>query len=267
MIKGASLAAIALSGSLAACLLPTLAGATDDLGKPGQRVVADQHSRTLTTTELNLVSLPAVSPEPARAAVLRRPTAKRPSVRGPIVLTKGDCDSRRIPEIHAKEKICEFGAYAKSNLRPGVTDYRLIDWVQVAIRPINDWCLARVAGYDQVFTSRVISSTPRGVVKPGVRRASVRIVDEDGDGSGRMGSKSTLPAGQLRGQVKQAAKGDKARWKWTGRIHKKTLRIAAGSAVSVPASDDGLSIGVARISYRTVPCRARSKPVPAPGRG
>lgn len=263
MIKGVFFAAIS---SLAACLLPTLAGATVDVGKPGQRIVANQHSRTLTRTELDQVSLPAVSPESARAALLRRPTAKRPSLRGPIVPTKGHCASHRIAEVHAKEKICEFGAYAKSNLRSGVTDYRLINWIQVAIRPINDWCLTRVAGYDQVFTSKVISSTPDGVVEPGVRRASVRILDEDGDGSGLMSSKSTLPAGELRGQVKHPRRGDKARWKWTGRIHKKTLRIAAGSAVSVPAADDGLIFSVSRLSFKTVPCRAKS-PVPAPGQG
>jgi hypothetical protein len=93
------------------------------------------------------------------------------------------------------------------------------------------------------------------LLEPGVRRASVRILDEDGDGSGRMSSKSTLPAGRLHSQVKHPEKGDKARWEWTGRIHGKTLRIAAGSAVSVPATDDGLIFSVNRRSYRTVPCR------------
>jgi len=267
MIKGGSFAAIALLGSVAACLLPSLAGATDDFGQPEQRIVAHQNSRSLTITKLDRVSLAAVSPEPARAAVLGRPTAKLPSVRGPIVPTKGDCESHRIAEVHTKEKICEFGAYAKSNLRPGVTDYRLINWVQVAVRPINDWCLTRAAGYDQVYTSKVIANTPGGLVEPGVRRASVRILDEDGQGSGRMSSKSTLPAGELRGQVEHPRRGDKARWKWTGRIHKKTLRIAAGSAVSVPATDDGLIFSVSRLSFKTVPCRAKSKPVPAPGQG
>jgi hypothetical protein len=267
MAKGFSLAAIALLGSLAACMLPTLAGATDDVETSGQRIVVHRNSRTVTRTELDQVSVPAFSPALARAAELNRPTAKRPSIRGPIVPTKGDCESHRIPEIHAKDKICSFGAYAKSSLRPGATDYRLIDWIQVAIRPINDWCLTRVAGYDQVYTSKVISSTPDGLVKPGVRRARVRMVDEDGHGSGRMSSKSTLPAGQLRGQIEHPEKGDKARWKWTGRIHKKTLRIAAGSAVSVPATDDGLIIGVSGLFYTTVPCRSQGKPVSAPSGG
>ena len=112
----------------------------------------------------------------------------------------------------------------------------------MAIRPINDWCLTRVAGYEQVYTSKVISSTPDGLVEPGVRRASVRILDQDGHGSGRMSSKSTLPGGELRGQVEHSRRGDKARWKWTGRIHKKTLRIAAGNAVSVPATEGRLDL-------------------------
>jgi hypothetical protein len=82
-----------------------------------------------------------------------------------------------------------------------------------------------------------------------------------------MSSKSTLPAGQLRGQIEHPEKGDKARWKWTGKIHKKTLRIAAGSAVSVPASDDGLIIVVGRISFKTVSCKSLAKPVSAPSGG
>jgi hypothetical protein len=265
--KGFSLVAIALLGSVAAWMLPTLAGATDDVETSGQRIVVHRNSRTVTRTELDQVSVPTFSPVSARAGELRRPTTKRPSLRGPIVPTKGDCHSHRIAMIHAKEKICSFGAYAKSNLGPGATDYRLIDWIQVAIRPINDWCLTRVAGYDQVYTSKVISSTPDGLVEPGVRRARVRILDEDGHGSGRMSSKSTLPAGQLRGQIEHPEKGDKAMWKWTGRIHKKTLRIAAGSAVSVPASDDGLIIVVGRISFKTVPCKSLAKPVSAPSGG
>jgi hypothetical protein len=258
MRKGVLLLAVGLVGAVATCLSSASAENVDDRGRPATRIAEHGTSREFARTDAREIDFTRIVPWTTKAPDARRPAGKRPLARGPIVVGPKDCDRERIPEVRAQLKVCSFGAYAKANQRPGAKTGYGINWTQVAIRPIRGWCLTRVAGSQKVLTSKVISSTPRGSIRPGPHRATARIVDEeDGRGLGRMTAGADLRAGTLRGWVDENPKGDRAQWRWTGSLRKKTLRIVAGSAVAFPVPDDGLLIGKERFSFRTAPCEKR----------
>ena len=164
-----------------------------------------------------------------------------------------DCESDRSPAVRLALRTCSFNYFAVPSVEGDPEGFHLVDWVQVWAKPLKGWCLTGARGSISTDGARVVGAAPRRQRASRRARSRLSVRSRSGQPLGSLSKRYRLVAGRLSTEVKRRAKGDKFKWRWSGRS-RKAVTLVFGVANAVPGSGNGIIGTTVGDDFRTEPC-------------
>jgi hypothetical protein len=186
-------------------------------------------SRCILFAALALGALP-VMPGATKAATAGVKTA--PKASGSLERTDRAC--RRQGDFDAVVTTCAFSYRVDPALESDADNYSA-EWLQIAVKPRNGWCIAGARGSIRQPGSQLTSRVPHSPLRAGLKRPALTIESPGGE-LGRLRQEFRLSRGTL--SAEPTGLGDGLRWRWRGRSRERTVLLVLGAGLARPPSSD-----------------------------
>jgi hypothetical protein len=176
---------------------------------------------------LGALALVSVATQRAGAGVKSAPT-----VSGSLEPLHRECRPQR--DFDTVVTTCIFSYRVNPALESDVDNY-FAEWLQIAIKPRDGWCIAGARGSVRQPGSQLVNLIPRRPIRAGPSKPALTIESRTGK-LGGLRQEFRLSRGTLSAQ--RSSRGDGVRWQWRGLSHKRIVLLVLGAGFARHPSAD-----------------------------